>query len=887
MTDLLNIGAGALKAYQTSIATTGHNISNADVDGYSRQRVELTTQPGTDFGVGFIGNGVTVEDIARIVDDSVVRQLRLDTSNFNELDAFVSQIDQLDRILADSSTGLSTGFESFFAAMQQGANDPTSIPVRSLIISEAEALTDRFNTISTRFKDFNDAINTQLAASAKQVNSYAKAIASINQQILNVSKPGVGQQPNDLLDQREKLLQGLSELVSVNVIQEDNGTVNVLIGNGQPLVVGSVSAEIQVQDGENDPQRKDVIVIAGNSVQPITKSITGGTLGGLIDYRETVLDESINSIGRIALAFNDAVNTLQRQGIDLNGQFGADLFQDINDPAFTYERVTANRFNSEPNDAVISVDITDVSQLTKSDYLLEFPGPGTSRYTLTRQSDGVVVKEGPFSGLYPFRIQHAGFQISLESGTFNKGDAFLIQPTRNGADDINMVLNSERELAFALPIAAQASLSNNGSATISQGELYSTTGITDTALSSFAAPGELSPPLLVRFTSPTTYDVYDNSDPANPVPLDPPIRNRSYAAGANNQIFPNDSNARISTSEGPAVQTANIGAIGLADNGYTGETLTTRQTNLDTGEVTLDTRVIPAGSSAREIAASLNTINGVTAYANTEAVFTVDDAGGLPLQVQLNGEDLLGVGFTGPTTADYLRDQINNNSNLQAAGIVALSDGTNLTIRSLYGDDLDIQVPATADAADSLDFVSINGFANAATIDQGQEAIIQGQVDTVIENSGTISSDSGVLFEVFPQSSLAFTGFQFQISGVAEAGDEFLIDFNAGGISDNRNALALVALQTADILEDGGVSINEEYGSVVESIGTKANKAHINREAAEVLKNQSQLTREGISGVNLDEEAANLIQFEQAYNAAAQIISIARTIFDSLITAVS
>ena len=116
MADLLSIGSGALIAYQTALTTTGHNISNADVEGYTRQTVTLGAQAPSDVGAGFVGNGVGVLDIARVIDAAVTQQIRFDSANFNEIDVFVTQIDQLDRILAEGATGLSVGFESFFSA---------------------------------------------------------------------------------------------------------------------------------------------------------------------------------------------------------------------------------------------------------------------------------------------------------------------------------------------------------------------------------------------------------------------------------------------------------------------------------------------------------------------------------------------------------------------------------------------------------------------------------------------------------------------------------------------------------------------------------------------------------------------------------------------------
>jgi flagellar hook-associated protein 1 FlgK len=148
--DLLGISISGLRYSQTALSTTGHNIANAGTAGYSRQTVNGVANPATYHGVGYIGNGVSVDSINRQVDDFVTQQLRTDTSLYQGLDAYDNHMNQLNELLSDSSSGLSNALGSFFSAVQGGANDPTSMPARQLVLSEAESLADRFNTLHSR-----------------------------------------------------------------------------------------------------------------------------------------------------------------------------------------------------------------------------------------------------------------------------------------------------------------------------------------------------------------------------------------------------------------------------------------------------------------------------------------------------------------------------------------------------------------------------------------------------------------------------------------------------------------------------------------------------------------------------------------------------------------
>lgn len=471
MADLLNIGLSGLTASKTQLSVTGQNITNVNTPGFSRQDAVQSTRTPQFSGAGFIGSGTTLTDVRRTYSEFLTTQLRSSTSLANDVAAYKSQIDQLDSLLAGSTTGITPSLQSFFAALQTAAEDPANIPARQLVLSEAEGLSRRFNTVYERLNEQNSFLNKQMMAVSDQVNRLATSVASLNNAIAVAAANG--QQPNDLLDARDEAVRQLSTYVGVTVVPQDDSSYNLFIGSGQPLVVGATASKLEVGPGLGDPTRFEVRFVSGNSRQTVTTQLSGGELGGLIRYRQEVLDSTFNSLGRLALAVSDQVNTQLGQGLDLKGQVGAALFGNFNDPALAALRVRA--FSSNTSNAQPLLNISDTSLLTASDYRLEFDG---TSYTARRLSDNAMmsVTENP-PGTLSFSDSNGrdqGFTIDVGTPAPAAGDIFLLQPTRRGASDIAAVLDQPDQLAFAAPLRAEANLQNRGNAVIGQPSIDNT-----------------------------------------------------------------------------------------------------------------------------------------------------------------------------------------------------------------------------------------------------------------------------------------------------------------------------------------------------------------------------------------------------------------------------
>ncbi|MHA7925270.1 MAG: flagellar hook-associated protein FlgK [Marinobacter sp.] len=672
MAGLIGIGLTGILSHQAALNTTGNNITNANTPGYSRQEVLFETQEGQRTGAGTIGSGVNVADIRRLANEYLVQQVREDSTLYGEQQALNSELSRLDNLLGGENTGLSNALNNFFASLQNAAEDPTSLPQRQLVLSEAQQVVNRFQALNQEFIQQRESIKTQMQQGVKDANTLLKSIAELN---LAISEsPGIaqGQMPNELLDKRDEKLRQLSELVSIKVTPTDGSQVNVSLSNGLSLVVGSNASTLGTRENAEDPTRLEFTLNNGGRTLNIDEQITGGKLGGLLRFDTEGLKPAFDELGRIAIAISDTMNHQHEIGMDLEGELGGLFFTDINSLEAQRSRVVPNGNNAPSTTGQLAVEITDSSALPAGRWTLQFSGDGRS-YELIDQATGKTVNQGRLPDPAQSEISMPGFNIRVEGGTFNAGDKYLIQPSRNAAESIGLVVNREEDLAFASPVRATTGDDNIGTGKIDQGTMLNVRNpFTNSLLPAFQSSGQLANgPITVEFDDPGT---------------------------------------------------------GL--------------------------------------------------------VFTVTDGSGNPI---------------GPANRPYTP-----------------------------------------------------GVANE-------------------------------LFSDNPADGAEYQGFQFKITGQPADGDTFEINYNSNGVSDNRNAELLAALGTANTLNGGSQNFSEGYAGLVEDIGVKTRQSQLDVDAGKTLLEQSTNQRESVSGVNLDEEAGRLIQYQAAYNASAQVMSVAQDLFNTLL----
>ena len=442
---LLGTAVSGLQAFQRSISVAGHNISNANTEGYTRQRVELATrQPGFS-GQGYIGNGVQVEGVKRLFDQFVVDRLRDTSSSASQYETLFQFSERVSNILGNTDAGLSAGLESFFDAVQTVADDPASMPARQLLLAESDSLVARFHNLNSQLASIGEEINANLGNVVTEINGLSAAIADTNKNIAEAINQGSGETPNDLLDKRDQMINRLSELVSVRTVEQDDGSVNVFVGSGQSLVTGFLATPLQTVPNDFDSSRTEIAIVTSGATAVISDSLSGGKLGAVLDFRDQVLSPAENSLGRIAISLASEFNRQHTLGMDFDGAPGLDYF------AIASPQAAASTANTGAATVTASFDTANMGSLTTADYVLSFSG---AAWSLNRLGDNqAVAMTGSGTAVDPFVVD--GLRLEIAGGAA-AGDRFQIRPTRSGSSAMDLLISNPREIAAAAPAAAAA-----------------------------------------------------------------------------------------------------------------------------------------------------------------------------------------------------------------------------------------------------------------------------------------------------------------------------------------------------------------------------------------------------------------------------------------------
>jgi flagellar hook-associated protein 1 FlgK len=401
---------------------------------------------------------VDVESLRRLSDDILARQVRTASGSFHRADAFASLAGSLDDLLAGTETGLMATMQGFANALQDVANDPSASSSREALLSEARNLVARLDAMDQRLTEIAGEVHTRMGAAADRITALGADLAKINRQLIDAGTASGGPAPSELLDQRDQLLEELSGLIQVSTSEQRDGTTSVFIGTGQVLVLGSMSAEIDVMPGNADPLQPQVVIRGIGPVVNVTPFLSGGELGGILDFNREMLAPTRSELGRIAVGLVSTVNAVHRNGMDAEGQLGGDFFS-IGAPQ-TYSTAGNSGTGS------VAVTLTGVAALQPTNYRLTFDG---TAYTLQRVDSGAAVTmTGAGTALSPFVAD--GLSIVV-SGTPGAGDQFYLKPLEHVAGTLQLLVTRPADVAAAAPTRTNTALSNTGTGSISAGEI--------------------------------------------------------------------------------------------------------------------------------------------------------------------------------------------------------------------------------------------------------------------------------------------------------------------------------------------------------------------------------------------------------------------------------
>lgn len=457
---ILNIGTRALLANQTALQTIGNNIANVNTPGYSRQRVEMETVAGQFTGAGYIGKGVTVQTIVRNYDGFLNKQATL-ASAIQAGDVTRSNyLKQLGDLFPGGENGLGASINSMLNAFSDVATAPTDLTARTVALTQVDETAARMRTASQSIDDLQAGISQSMGEMVNQVNTLARSIADVNEQIARAH--GNGQPPNDLLDQRDQLIRQVNQYVQTTTIPADDGSLGVFIGRSQALVLGTDVAPLAVTTDDFGDRLTSKLSInrSGTRVTLDENALGGGQISGLMRFQNSDLAEGRNLLGRITMAVSTTLNDQHKLGLDLDGKVGSNLFSPI---AFTPDNVLQPQAPATVNtgNASLTLSLSDASKLSASNYEVVFTSSTTG--SIIRRSDGVVTSfpQTP-APTAPALATVDGLTISLPSGTPAAGDRFLLKPFSTAANDIRAEFSNPRALAVSNPLAASASPTNLG-----------------------------------------------------------------------------------------------------------------------------------------------------------------------------------------------------------------------------------------------------------------------------------------------------------------------------------------------------------------------------------------------------------------------------------------
>ncbi|QKJ48563.1 flagellar hook-associated protein FlgK [Proteus vulgaris] len=433
---LINTAMSGLNAAQAAMSTVSNNIANQNVKWYNRQMTVFNENSGTMTGNGYIGNGVNVSRIHREYNEFLAGQMNRAMAKQSALSSYTQNISQINDLLADKGNDVSSAIDEFFTSLPNVTNNAEDNPARTTVIGKAEAMVNMFAKADQSLRDLEKDINSQVTNTSKNINEYTKQIAKLNNEISR-AKGFNGAEPNDLLDQRDRLVQELNTLVDVQVTQQDGGFVNVTFANGLPLVSGTRSYEVSAIPSNKNSER--LVIGYSNGIDEVrevdAKRIKGGELGGAYRSREEVLDPSRNQLNQLALVLGDQFNKQHEQGFDLNGDKGEKFFD------LGGAHVMTNGKNK--GNATFDVKYTDTKEVKAADYTVKYDG---SNWNVTVEPGGRKVA-ATFDATKQ-ELTFEGMNIKV-NGTAQKDDSIVVQSVGNVIAGMKVAVTDPSKIAAA------------------------------------------------------------------------------------------------------------------------------------------------------------------------------------------------------------------------------------------------------------------------------------------------------------------------------------------------------------------------------------------------------------------------------------------------------
>ncbi len=930
MSDILGIAGNAVTAYQLALGTVSNNIANVSTDGYSRQSVELSAGAPRAIGTAFIGSGVVFDRVRRQYDAFAEANLRNSNSDMQAQVPVVDYANRVIDVLGGQTSGLTSALDQFYASARALSADPASTVLRGAFVRDAQGVTARFSQLSGQLDlvdvETRDAVDSSLG----QLNTLTTQLAAVNRQLSKQTT--LERQPAELLDQRDRVLRDLSQFARLNTRFGVNGSVQVSLGasiDKDVIVNGQTAVRIGADYNAAAPEKVGLVLDSYGNASSLV-GVTSGKLAGLLTFREQVLGSTRNALDFVAQTLVKEVNSIHREGVDAYGDKGGDLFAIdpaarssagglsvvVTDPlriaAAAQFRVSKDPDNTSVVDALISYQPIQPTGPSALNQVLvnngspaadkRFSAGGAGMFTpvatvpagfkdvviyLDQASDdqqlSLVTRDGR-QILGPSLSSDQQAKLMGQAG-FTAGatysDAYLGKSGPDGYKDISVFYGARagvvKQQTFVMDPKAGVQGEVKAGPTVDAPAVLSG-GRISASLASLA-PGLLSlNGVMLSTASPTPRN--GSSLQADEVATwlnQPQVASLGITATASNDVrvplgqLKLDKTLVINTHviNQPVGGFASGQALADAINAASSDSGV--QARVSQGELVLtnvqgqygrniNIESLPAGSpNALGIASGVYT-------GRIELTRSLQTGQDTPIEISFAGNgrpsDLAKLGFrTGAYVLGGAPDDL-----MAFVGSASSTANTAWVAASYAGQ---ASEPTTVLRANPMRLDFVTGGSGRAV----RYRITDIKTDTVLAER-----------ELDPkqfEDGINYQGLKVSLSSMPVVGDSFVLDGNKDGTGNNENMLRLLRLQSKALV--GSKSIGEAYIDHVNDMGNIARQSTIALDALQVVHDQAVESRDKVSGVSLDEEAANLIRFQQAYQASAKVMQVATALFDAVL----
>lgn len=911
MSDLLGISSSAVSTYQRSLAVISNNIANAATEGYSRQDISTQASPTRAMGNNYLGTGVFFDGIKRQYDSFVDSNLRNSSSDLQSQKPVVDYTNRVIDVMGGQTSGLTSALDQFFSSARSLSADPASTVLRGSFLRDAEGIASRFSQLSAQLDLVDAETKESVESNVNQINALSQQLARVNTQLSRVQS--VSKQPPELLDQRDSILLSMSEFAKVNTRFELNGVVTVGLGatSDQEVIVSGRDAHLLgVSFDAADPEKFRLVLDPYGNNTPVM-GINSGELAGLMAFREQVLGSTRASLDALAQTLAREINTLHQSGVDAYGKTGKALFDF--DPAMAHASAGLRITTKDPLTIAAAAAfrvIENASNTGTADAMVRYQAPAYAGaaaldQVLVNNSNtlaGAKLNVAANPGALPVSYIPAGMRnTTIYLDTLNEGQNLQIL-TRDGRHLVGQTLGDElqdRIMTEASGMELNATYSN------SLLNIEDDTGYRNmpvfygaraqaVAIQQFDSQGNAITP---QYETPVLSSGRISNNWAG-LPAEKRLNLNGVQLGA---LTPSNGTSVQAKDVAAWVNNANVpGVRAVAENKIEvpASQLRLRET-LSLNNIAI---TFPTGgySSTQDLADAINNQSSAThvkATLGAQGELILNNASGH------TGEDILISGSSGLTPNALGL----NGGNFTGQVRLERTDGTLKTIGLSIGAEgsaadlqrLGFRAAAYIDgpaADDLLVFVSGAGAAQIAAsyttenFDAKEKLrnnpmtlkfVTATRFTLTDQKTGTLLAERE-FNSALPDASISYQGLNLTFSKPPQLGDSFVLDGNRDGTGNNENMLEIVALESKPVMGNGK-TLGSAYIDHVNDMGNVSRQASIVQSALTVVHDQAVASRDAVSGVSLDEEATNLIRFQQAYQASAKVMQVASQLFDSVL----